>query len=191
MAGMIVGGGTLDADLQGMSGIIPSRSRLRADSIAQPNLRLVASEQGNRVQAAVRAPDEPPKTAVMACLTARDSGNSELLRKAQVAAREHGGEFYAAFVDSAHTRFGKAQVRALVEEAILASYFGAKIVWLESSDMVGALLQFARQSHVGRIFVTRNRPAPFSRPFGRTVYSDLLIRGGGFRIDVVGFERGN
>jgi len=125
----------------------------------------------------------------MACLVASSPRNGELLRKAQVAAREHDGEFYAVLVDSPWVRFGKARVRALIDDAILASRLGAKIVWLESSGLVEALVQFARQSHVGRIFVTRNPPSPFSRLFGRTVYSELLIRGKGLRIDVVGFER--
>jgi K+-sensing histidine kinase KdpD len=125
----------------------------------------------------------------MACLTVCGHGNGDLLRKAQSAARESDGEFYAVMVDPARTRFGKAQVRTLIDDAILATYCGAKIVWLESSDVVGELLQLARRSHVGRIFVSRNRPTAFSRLFGRAVYSDLLSRGKGFRIDVVGFER--
>ena len=159
--------------------------------MAQPNLRLARSDRRNHLQAIVRTSDESPKTAVMACLTARSSGNGELLRKASTAAREHGAEFYAVIVNSLHTRFGKAQARALIDDKILASYFGAKIVRLESSDVVGALLQLANQSNVGRIFITRSRPAPFSRLFGRTVYSDLLVRGKGFSIDVVGFKPGN
>lgn len=187
---MTVGDGTVDADFQGMAGVIPSRSRLRADSIGQPNLSLVASDRRNHL-ATVRTSERSPKTAVMACLTARSSGNSELLRKASEAARENDGEFYAVLVDSPLTRVGSARVRTLIDDAIMASYLGAKIVWLESSDPVGELLRFARQSRVGRIFVTRTRPAPFSRLFGRRVYSELLNRGEGFRIDVVGFQNGN
>jgi len=127
----------------------------------------------------------------MACLTARSSGNSELLRKASEAARENDGEFYAVLVDSPRNRVRNARVRTLIDDAILASYLGAKIVWLESSDVVAELLHFARQSRIVRIFVKRDRPASFSRLFGRTVYSGLLNRAEGFRIDVVGFERGN
>ncbi len=183
-------GGTLHADFQGMSAVIPFRSRLQADSIAQRNSGLVGSESRNHIPS-VRTPDESPNTAVIACLTASDSGRSELLRKARVAAREHDGEFYAILMDSPRTRFGKAQFRRPIDDAILASYFGAKIVCLDSSDVVVALLQFARQSTVGRIFITRTRPALFSGLFGRTLYSELLIRGEGFRIDVVGFEREN
>jgi K+-sensing histidine kinase KdpD len=163
-----------------MAAIIQSRSPSRTDSIAQPNLRLVTSDPSRRA-----------KTAVMACLTAHSSGNSELVRKASAAARENGGEFYAVMADSPRSRFGNARVRTLIDDAILASYLGAKIIWLESSDVVGELLQFARQSDIGRIFVARNRPAPFSQLLGRTVCSELLSRARGFRIDVVGFESGN
>jgi len=127
----------------------------------------------------------------MACLSARGSSNGELLRRASAAAREQHSQFYAVFVDSARTRFGNADVQALIEDAILATYLGARIVWLKSSDVVGDLLRFASQSRVGRVFVTRKRPALFPRLFGRAVYPDLLNRAEGFRIDVVGFERGN
>ena len=127
----------------------------------------------------------------MACLSAPGSSDGELLHKASAAARELEGQFYAVFVDSPRARFGKAEVQALIDDTILASYLGARIVWLESSDVVGELLRFARQSRVGRVFVTRNRPALFPRLFGRAVYPDLLNRAEGFRIDVVGFERGN
>jgi K+-sensing histidine kinase KdpD len=172
-----------------MASVIPFKSPLRADSSHQPNLRLVANEHGDRL-AIARTEKQLPRTAVIACLSARGSSNGELLRRASAAAREHDGQFYAVFVDSPRTRFGSAEVQALVEDAILASYLGARIVWLESSDIVGALLQFASQSRVGRVFVTRNRPAVFPRLFGRAIYPDLLNRAEGFRIDVVGFERG-
>jgi len=163
-----------------MAAIIQSRSRSLTDSIAPPNLRLVTNDPSHRA-----------KTAVMACLTARSSGNSELLRKASAAARENDGEFYAVMADSPRSRFGNARVRALIDDAILASYLGAKVIWLESSDAVGELLQFARQSDIGRIFVARNRPTLFPQLFGHTICSDLLSRARGFRIDVVGFESGH
>jgi K+-sensing histidine kinase KdpD len=181
-----IGGGTLDADIDGMALVVPSRLRVPANAIGQPNLRLVAR---NRFRIAESA--ESPKTAVTACLTARSGGNGELLRKASAAAREHDGEFYAVLAAPRRARFGKAQVRALIEDAIVASYLGAKIVWLDSSDMVGGLIEFARQARIGRIFVAPTRPAPFARIFGRTVYSELARRAEGFRVDVVGLGRGN
>ena len=162
-----------------MAAIIPTRSRSHVNSVAEPNLRLVTNDPSHRA-----------KTAVMACLTARSSGNSELVRKAAAAARENDGEFYAVLADPPRKGFGNARVRTLIDDAIFASYLGAKVIWLESSDLVGELLQFARKSGVGRIFVARNRPATLSRLLGRTVCSELLNRARGFRIDVVGFERG-
>jgi K+-sensing histidine kinase KdpD len=173
-----------------MSAITSSSSRSPAVSIRQPNLRLVPRD-------AISHPSIYPsselslRTAVMACLVAGNSGNAELLRKASAAAREHNGELYAVIVDSHRSRFDKVQVRGLIDDAILGSRLGAKVVWLDSSDIVGELLAFARQSHIGQIFVTRDRPALFSRLLGRAVYSDLLGRVEGFRVNVVGFERGN
>jgi K+-sensing histidine kinase KdpD len=164
----------------------PSRPSQRTDSITRPNLSLVPSERVGHL-AVAQPSEQSARKAVMACLTARGSGNSELLRKAAAAAaRENDGEFYAVLVDSRRTRFGRAQVRALIDDAILSSYLGAETVSLDSSDVVGELIRFARQARVGRVFVSRTRPAPFFRLFGRTVYSDLLSRAEGFRVDVVG-----
>ena len=170
-----------------MASIVTSRSRSRADSVGQRDLRLVSSGGLNDL-VVTRPSEQSAKTAVIACLTGRNPDNSELLHKASAAARERHGEFYAVLIDSSRTRFGRAQVRNLIEDAILAKSLGAKIVWLESSDRVRDLLKLARQLHIDRIFVHRSRPALFSRLFGRTVYFDLLSRAQGIRIDVVGFE---
>ena len=132
---LIVGHGTVDADFGCMASIIPSKSPLRSDSLSQPNLRLVANEHGERL-AIARTSEQLTRTAVMACPSARGSSNGELLRRASAAAREHDGQFYAVFVDSPRTRFSNARVRTLIDDAILASYLGARIVWLESSDLV-------------------------------------------------------
>jgi K+-sensing histidine kinase KdpD len=168
-----------------MASIIASRSRSLIDSIGQPNLRLVKSGPGR----ALDLPAQSPKTAVMACITVGSVCNGELLRKAWVAAREGSGEFYAVMAHSPRGRLRTAGVRALVDDAILASYLGARIVWLESSGGVGELLRFAQRSEIGRIFVARNPPTRFPRLFGRTICSELLSRARDFRIDVVGFNR--
>ena len=174
-----------------MAGIISYRPRLETKLIARPHLRLVGGDRTNHIDAIIRTPDESPKTAVMSCLVAGSCGNRELLRKASAAARKNGGQLYAVIVDSPRARPGKAQFRALIADLFLASSLGARALRLESSDVVGALLRFARQCHVGRIFVARERPAPFSRLFGPSLYSGLLARGKCISIDVVGFESGN
>ena len=154
---------------------------------AQPSPEVAPYDWTNRG----RTPARSPKTGVIACLTARSSSNADLLRKAQRAARENDGEFYAVLIDSPRSRLGKVRADALLDDVILASYFGAKIVWFKSSDAVGELIQFARKTQAGRVFVSRSQPHPFFRPFGRTVYSELLNRAEGLRIDVVGFDRAN
>jgi len=172
-----------------MASVISLR-RSHADPVVQPNLRLVG-DRTNRAEAPVGAPDESPRSAVIACLTARSSSNGDLLRKARLAARENDGELYAVLVDSPRTRLGRVQAGALLDDVILASYLGAKIVWMKSSDVVSELIEFGRLSRVGRIFVARNQPRGLLLAFGRSVYSDLLSRAEGFRIDVVGLDRRN
>jgi len=163
-----------------MVGIIPSKSHSSPAPVARPRLRLVTND-----------PSQQANTSVMVCLSACSSGNSDLLRKASAAARENDAELYAVLVDSQRTRFGSTQLRSLIDDTVLAIYLGAKIVWLESSDVVGELLRFARQSSIGRIFVARTRPAPFPRLFEGAVYSELLRRSEGLRIDVVGLKHRN
>jgi K+-sensing histidine kinase KdpD len=173
-----------------MSAITSSSSPTRAVPIRQPNLRLVPRD--STIDPSIyRSSEKSTRNAVMACLVAGNSGNAELLRKASEAACEHNGQLYAVVIDSHRTRFDKVQVRSLIDDAILGSELGAEIVWLDSSDVVGELLKFARQFRIGRIFVTRNRPTLCSRLFSRAVYSDLLSRAEGLRVDVVGFEHGN
>lgn len=141
--------------------------------------------------AAARASEQFAKTAVIACLTSRSpTNNSKLLHKASAAARERDGEFYVALVDLARIRLGREQVRTLIEDTVLARSLGAKIVWFDTSDVISELLQFARKSRIGMIFVSRGQPTVFSGLFRRTVYRDLLRRAKGVRIDVVGLEQG-
>ena len=153
-----------------MAGIITSRSRLCAGTTGHRNLRLVASDCGSPLAIAGTS-EQSPKTAVMACLTARSSRSNELLRRASAAAREDNGEFYALMVNS-RTRFGKVELRSLVNDAVFASHLGAKMLWLDSPDVVGSLLRLAHQLRVGRIFVVRNRPSPLSS----AVWADSLFR---------------
>lgn len=171
-----------------MASVISLR-RSHADPV-RPELRLVENRT-NRLGAPVGTPGQSSKSAVIACLTAGSSSNGDLLRKARRAARENNGELYAVLVDSPRTSFGRVQASALLDDVILASYLGAKIVWLKSSDVVSELIEFGRLSRVGRIFVARNQPRGLLLAFGRSVYSDLLSRAEGFRIDVVGLDRRN
>jgi K+-sensing histidine kinase KdpD len=187
-AAVTIRGGTVDAVKTCMSAIISSSSLSRPDSIRRPGLRLVSNDHGLD-EAATRASQESAKTAVIACLAAGSSSNNELLLKASAAALERDGEFYAVLLDSPRIRFKRSQVRTLIDAAIFASSLGAKIVWLDSSNPVGELLQFARQSRVGQIFVARNRPTLFSRLLQRTAYSNLLRHAEGCQIEVVGFKR--
>lgn len=130
---------------------------------------------------------EPQKTAGMACLLAGAYGTDLLLETAMLAARELGGDLYVACVCSPSTLFSKATTILMNRELIHAGSLGAKTVWLESRDVAGAFLDFARQAGVSRIFVSRTPPRPFYRAFLSSPYCDLLRRGEGFRIEVVGF----
>src|SRR5271165_4559237 len=108
-----------------MSAITSSSSNSPAVSVRQPNLRLVPRDP--IVDPSIyRSSEKSPRAAVMACLVAGNSGNTELLRKASAAAREHNGELYAVLLDSQRTRFDREQVRGLINDAVLGKDLGAK-----------------------------------------------------------------
>jgi K+-sensing histidine kinase KdpD len=187
LAAATIRGGTIDAVRDGMSANTSFSSLSCPDSIRRPSLTLVSNNHGVD-EAATGTSQESAKTGVIGCLTAGSSFNNELVRKASAAALERDGEFYAVILDSPRTRFNRSQVRSLIDAAVFASSLGAKIVWPDSSDPAGEVLQFARRSRVGQMFVARNRQTLLSRLFQRAAYSYLLRHAEGCRIEVVGLE---
>lgn len=163
-----------------MGAILRNTTALDTAASPRPNLRLVHSERGPLL-AAAKSNDH----AVVAYLAPGKHGNETLLRKAMNAANELDGEFYAVYVNTPRIVGGLRNPRILIDDLVLAGVLGAKIVWLESRDPASALLGFARKSGVERIFVARSEPSIFQH----SIYRQLLDRGDGFQIDVVGFER--
>jgi len=176
--------GTPDALQWFMAAIFQNSQLIDAPSTLRPTLRLVRRErQQNQI------PRERPVArkgaAVMAYLGPQKNGSQRLLRKAKEAARESGGDFIAVYVDTPRIFHGVPNARALIDDLILAGALGARIVWLESSDPAAELLKLAAKCGVSRIFVARSEPSLLRS----SVYEELLQRGEGFSIDVVGFER--
>src|ERR1700683_147574 len=136
-----------------MASVISLR-RSHADPV-RPELRLVENRT-NRLEAPIGTPGQSSKSAVIACLTAGSSSNGDLLRKARRAARENNGELYAVLVDSPRTSFGRVQAGTLLDDVILASYLGAKIVWLKSSDVISELTGSGGHCGAARSLLVRN-----------------------------------
>lgn len=167
-----------------MAAIFQKSHALNTPTTLKPTLRLVPRErQQNQIPAESAAPRKG--VAVMAYLAPCKSGNERLLRKAKEAALESDGEFIAAYVDTPRIFNGVPNPRTLIDDLIVAGALGARIVWLESNDPASELLKFAGKSGVSRIFVGRSEPSIVRR----SVYEELIRRGDGFRIEVVGFER--
>ncbi|HUA36630.1 MAG TPA: hypothetical protein VMA09_23705 [Candidatus Binataceae bacterium] len=167
-----------------MAAIFQKSHPLNGSATLRPTLRLVRRE---REQNQIPAENPTPRkgAAVMAYLAPGKNGNERLLRKAKEAALETGGELIAVYIVTPRILGGVTNPRALIDDLILAGALGAKIVWLESRDPADELLKLAANSGVSRIFVGRSEPSILRR----SVYEELMNRGDGFRIDVVGFER--
>jgi K+-sensing histidine kinase KdpD len=161
-----------------MAANLQTSPALKTAPSPRSNLRLVHRER--RCESALAA----NRNAVLAYLTLGKDGNENLLRKAMRAAAGLGGDFFAVYVDTPRIVSGLGNPRTLIDDLVMAGALGAKIVWLESRDPAAALLEFANKSGVARIFVARSEPSLLQRP----VYQELLNRGDGFAIDVVGFE---
>ncbi len=152
------------------------------------SLSAAAGRENRKPGIVGRLVDHQPR-GVIAYLAASESGNEAVLRKAQLAARELGGRFFAVHVGSIRERLCKPQVRALANDIVLAGELGAKFAWLESSDPAGELIAFAHRARVARILVPRADPAHSLSLFRYSISHELLTRGEGLRVDVVGFER--
>jgi len=72
------------------------------------------------------------------------------------------------------------------EIAVWAARIGAEHVWLRSSDVVSALIDFARASNASRVIVHRGRCLFRNRWLRRSVAQRLIDKGAPFQIEIVG-----
>ena len=142
-----------------------------------------------RTRSPVAAPQEraaPSREDVIACLSSNRFENEHLLREARDAANESNGQLYAVYLSRRWLGVGGGRFCPAVGRVGLEILLNAKVANLQCRDIVGAVLDFARRTKASRIFVYRSRPSFIDR-FRRSLYSDLLYRADGLRVDVVGF----
>jgi len=130
----------------------------------------------------------------MVCLSSNPDGSEELLRKAARSADRLNADWYAVHVetpDESVQKISTSDFRALLDNINLAADLGAETVWLKSTDVVKAVIDFAREHRVSRIVVGRTHPTLWNRLLRRSVTRQLILAASDFDIELVsqgGFE---
>jgi two-component system sensor histidine kinase KdpD len=145
-------------------------------------LELLKREGGRRTQVAER---------MMACLSSNPEGSEDLLRKAARTASRLNADWYAVHVETpaeSMQKISTANFRALLDNINLAADLGAETVWLKSSNVLQALIDFARDKKITRIVMGRTHPSLWNRLFGASVSTKMISEAREFDIEIVGRE---
>jgi two-component system sensor histidine kinase KdpD len=155
------------------------REVARGQSRSRAEMELLKRERGRRTLVGER---------LMVCLSSNPDGSEDLLRKAARSADRFNADWYAVHVetpDESVQKISTADFRALLDNINLAADLGAETVWLKSTDVVKALIDFAREHRVTRIVVGRTHPALWNRLLRRSVTSELISAARDFDIELV------
>jgi two-component system sensor histidine kinase KdpD len=145
-------------------------------------LELLKREGGRRTQVAER---------LMVCLSSNPEGSDELLRKAARTASRLNADWYAVHVETpaeSVRKISTANFRALLDNINLAADLGAETVWLKSTNVIEALIDFAREKQITRIVMGRTHPSLWNRLFGASVSTKMIAEAREFDIEIVGRE---
>jgi len=155
------------------------REVARGQSRSRAELELRKRERGRRTMVGER---------LMVCLSSNPDGSDELLRKAARSADRLNADWYAVHVetpDESVQKISTADFRALLDNINLAADLGAETVWLKASDVVKALVEFAREHRVTRLVIGRTHPTLWNRLLRRSIASQLISAATDFDIELV------
>ncbi|HSR57708.1 MAG TPA: sensor histidine kinase KdpD [Candidatus Binataceae bacterium] len=134
-----------------------------------------------------RRPQVSERIMVGLSSNAEDAGN--LLRRASRMAGQLNADWYAVHVETPSESVKKIGTRdfvSLLDNINLAGDLGAETVWLKGSDVVNAMLEFAREKGVSKIIVGRTHQPFWRRWLQRDVPMRLLSEARDFDIEIVG-----
>lgn len=134
-----------------------------------------------------RRPQVSERIMVGLSSNAEDAGN--LLRRASRMAGQLNADWYAVHVETPSESVKKIGTRdfvSLLDNINLAGDLGAETVWLKGSDVVNAMLEFAREKGVSKIIVGRTHQPFWRRWLQRAVPMRLLSEAREFDIEIVG-----
>ena len=131
-------------------------------ALRELTLREVAREIGRRYEEqGACAPDgvQAAGERLLVCLPSDPNVAEGLLCKAWREASSHGAPWYALHVETPQESLRKISTRdfrALLDNVNLATDLQAEIIWLQSSDVVRAIIDFAHEKKITRIILNRS-----------------------------------
>jgi two-component system sensor histidine kinase KdpD len=127
----------------------------------------------------------------MVCLSSNAVGSENLLRKAARSAAHMNAEWYAVHVETpaeSVQKISTTDFRALLDNISLAANLGAETVWLKSTDIVKALVEFAQEHKISRILVGRTHPRLLNHPLRRSIADRIIAATADFDVELIGRE---
>src|SRR6516162_601693 len=155
------------------------REVARGQSRSRAEMELRKREHGRRTTVGER---------LMVCLSSNPDGSEELLRKAARSADRLNAEWFAVHVetpDESANKISTVDFRALLDNINLAADLGAETVWLKASNVVQALIDFARERRVTRIVIGRTHPTLWNRLLHRSITRQLISAATDLDIELV------
>jgi two-component system, OmpR family, sensor histidine kinase KdpD len=156
-------------------------------------LREVARGIGRRREAqglsnGAQPPQRTIGEALLVCLPRGPLGTEELLCKGWREAANRDAAWYAVHVETPHESVQKISTRdfrALLDNVNLATDLGAELVWLKSSNVAGAIIEFAHEKRASKIILRRSRGTFWSQLYHRSVPEKIFHEARDFDVEVV------
>jgi two-component system sensor histidine kinase KdpD len=82
-------------------------------------------------------------------------------------------------------KISTADFRALLDNVNLAADLGAEVAWLKSGDVIGALMDFAREKRITRIILGRTHQSFWNWLRRSSVTAQLLSAARDFDLEIV------
>jgi two-component system, OmpR family, sensor histidine kinase KdpD len=163
-------------------------------TLRQLTLREVAREIGRRREDQGLSRQDRPQEALgeslLVCLPSDPHTFEGLLCKGWREASNRGATWYAVHVEAPQESIEKistADFRALLDNINLATDLDAELVWLKSSDIAGAIIDFAREKRISRIILRRSRPSFWGELYRHSV-AERLFHARDFDVEFVSDE---
>jgi two-component system, OmpR family, sensor histidine kinase KdpD len=163
--------------------------------LRQLTLREVAREIGRRREEHGLSGQQGPQQAVgdclLVCLPLDPHAFEQLLCKGWREASNRGAAWYAVHVETPQEPVEKIRTgdfRALLDNINLAFDLGAELVWLKSSDVVGTIMDFAREKRISTIILRRSRRGFWGELYHHSVAEGLFHQARDFDVEFVSDE---
>jgi len=130
---------------------------------------------------------------IMVGLSSNPKEGVGLLRKASRLAEQLSADWYAVHIETPAESVKKIRTRdfvTLLDNINLASDLGAETVWLKSSDIVKAMLDYARDNGITRIIVGRTHQPWWKRVIRGDVPMRLVKAATDLDVDIVADDQG-